>query len=61
MCGQLFGTLGAFGGDDDPFFGEEILPQFRHGNPPASSIGRKSPALQFLVNEDRQLLRYAGK
>src|SRR5580700_4212430 len=27
---QLLRTLGAFGGDDDPFLGEEILSQFWH-------------------------------
>src|SRR5208283_615810 len=43
MCGQL---LGALGGDDDPFLGEEILAQLRHGNPPTWSIDRTGGAAQ---------------
>ncbi len=31
MHDQLFGALGTFGGDNDPFLGEEVLAKFGHG------------------------------
>jgi hypothetical protein len=42
---QFLGALGALGGNDDPLFGEEVLSQLRHGDPPASSIGKTMNAL----------------
>jgi hypothetical protein len=33
MGRQVLGALGAFGGDDDPFFGEEVLSQLWHRGP----------------------------
>jgi hypothetical protein len=31
---QLFGTLGSFGGDDNPLLGEKVLAKFRHSSSP---------------------------
>ncbi len=47
MGGQLLGALGAFGGDDDPLLGKEILAQLWHGSPPESSIGRRRAVLEL--------------
>jgi hypothetical protein len=39
MSRQIFGTAGAFGGNDNPFLSEKILSQLRQRRPPVSLIG----------------------